>query len=87
MNDSLTDEVDPVALCPENISIVVVAGSNATVNWETPPFYDNSGFVSVVSSHKPGDILSPGITLVTYEANDLSGNKGSCSFNVSVEGM
>ena len=86
MDYSPTDEVDPVVLCPQNLSIVVVAGSNATVKWETPPSYDNSGFVSVVSNHKPGDILSPGMTLVTYEATDLSGNKGSCSFNVSVEG-
>ncbi|MCH1583502.1 MAG: HYR domain-containing protein, partial [Flavobacteriales bacterium] len=59
-------------------------GCGAVVNWAAPGATDNCGIASVVSSHNPGDIFSPGPTTVTYTATDVNGNTTMESFNVTV---
>ncbi|XP_022109740.1 uncharacterized protein LOC110989561 isoform X3 [Acanthaster planci] len=59
--------------------------STANVTWLPVIAMDNVGVQEFNSSHQPGDLFQIGDTLVTYNVTDTSGNKGSCSFVVTVE--
>ena len=49
---------------------------------------DNSGFVTLTSSHDPGSSFSVGTTEVNYTAVDGAGNMAQvCAFNVTINGM
>ncbi|MGB1204456.1 MAG: HYR domain-containing protein [Chitinophagales bacterium] len=72
--------------CPENISAVALPNiCGAFVNWSPPSFpVENCVIVNVVASHIPNDFFPVGTTMVSYVANDLSGNTVSCFFEVTV---
>ena len=82
---TVTDNEAPVfSSCPSDITIGAndeYCGNTAT--WVAPTASDNCG-VTVTSSHAPGDFFDVGTTLVTYTAEDPSGNSATCSFNVTV---
>jgi hypothetical protein len=82
---TVTDNELPVfSSCPSDITIGAddeYCGNTAT--WEVPTASDNCG-VTVTSSHVPGDFFGVGTTVVTYTAEDPSGNSTTCSFNVTV---
>ena len=49
---------------------------------------DNSGYVTLTSSHDPGSLFSVGTTEVNYTAVDRAGNMAAvCAFNVTINGM
>lgn len=77
-------EVPVFSSCPADINIVAsdeYCGNIAT--WVVPSATDNCG-VTITSSHASGDFFNVGTTLVTYTAQDPSGNTATCSFNVNV---
>ncbi len=61
--------------------------STASVSWTEPTASDNSGPVTLTSSHDPDDSFPIGDTQVTYTAVDAYGNEVTGSFTVAVEGM
>ncbi|XP_072048991.1 uncharacterized protein [Amphiura filiformis] len=78
-------EAPVVSNIPANIEQNTEPGSNAaTVSWAEPTTSDNSGSVTLTSSHKPGDSFPIGDTTVTYTATDDFGNTDTGSFIVTV---
>ena len=58
------------------------------ISWAAPTASDNSGFVTLTSSHDPGTLFSVGTTEVNYTAVDPAGNMAEvCAFNVTINGM
>ena len=86
----ITDDEPPtISVCPKSI---VDSTSNGTttmnITWAAPTASDNSGFVTLTSSHDPGTLFSVGTTEVNYTAVDLAGNMAEvCAFNVTINGM
>lgn len=82
-NVTVVDNQNPTITCPGT----VFAGCNTTVNYPLPTATDNcSGVVvNLVSGPASGGVFVPGVTAVTYQAVDASGNTATCSFNVEVD--
>jgi gliding motility-associated-like protein len=81
------DAVAPVFTnCPGDVT----ASANdtdcgATVHWTPPTASDNCpGTISLSATHAPGDLFAVGATIVTYTATDISGNRTTCSFTITV---
>ena len=70
--------------CPGSTSFTVPLGtSSMVVTWREPTATDDSGIEpSVVMSHRSGDSFPIGMTTVSYEFSDRSGNKATCSFSI-----
>lgn len=84
---TVLDTLSPYFMnCPSNVSIASSdSGCLAIVTWTAPTEMDNcASGLTVSSSHNSGDIFPQGITTVTYTVTDVSGNSGSCSFDVEV---
>ena len=83
---TLVDFTPPVVTCPENLDREIgleVNGLNVPFTEATAT--DNSGSVSLVTrSHSPNDFFNVGPTTVTYTFEDSSGNRGSCSFTITI---
>ncbi|MCB9282851.1 MAG: HYR domain-containing protein [Lewinellaceae bacterium] len=84
------DEVPVIHDCPENIVTTTSADGtgdcSTTVSWIAPTVSDNcdEGLV-LSSSHNPGTVFGKGVTTVTYDVADNSGNAAeTCSFTVTV---
>ena len=60
--------------------------SNAVVTWTEPTADDNSGDVTLTSSHSPGDTFAIGTTTVTYTAVDPSSNIVTDTFAITING-
>ncbi len=58
----------------------------AVVDWPEPTASDNSGSVTLTSSHVSGETFPIGITIVTYAAVDDGSNMVLESFAVLIEG-
>ena len=85
----IADTEDPVISGiprTQNASTTGVNSTTAIVSWTPPTATDNSGSVTLIGSHNPGDSFPIGNTTVTYTATDLSGNQATASFNVTVTG-
>jgi PKD repeat protein len=80
------DTISPVInSCPSNM--VIVPGStdcSPSVTWIDPNESDNCT-VTMASNFSSGDNFPVGTTIVTYNAEDQSGNTASCSFTVTIE--
>ena len=59
---------------------------HANVSWVQPTATDNSGVVTLVSSHNPGDLFLLGETTVNYTATDPSGNVHTELFVINIKG-
>lgn len=57
------------------------------MTWSEPTADDNSGAVTVTSTHSSGDTFPIGDTLVAYTAVDASVNSVTRSFTITVQGM
>ncbi|XP_071788766.1 uncharacterized protein [Asterias amurensis] len=84
------DQVKPIITgCPGPVRVTVHSMSesvNVSATWTEPTAADNSGTVSIKSSHHPGTLFPRGTTTkVTYTAEDQSGNKATCAFEVTIE--
>ncbi len=60
--------------------------ATAVVTWSAPTASDNSGSVTLTSSHSSGDTFPIGETTVTYTAVDDAGNQIEDTFTVTIEG-
>ncbi|XP_071961221.1 uncharacterized protein [Antedon mediterranea] len=80
------DTVAPIFdSCKERITKVIPANKQQTiVSWIEPTATDNVGIENVTTTHFPGSNFKVGISLVTYTAVDVNGNKAECSFFVDV---
>ena len=74
-------------MCPEDIFIEVGSDEIPWALWTPPDSSDNSGYVTITSTHDPGAVFPVGNTSVTYTAIDPSGNANICQFYVNVTGM
>jgi gliding motility-associated-like protein len=78
-----TNERPSVTGCPEDI-IVHTFDEKVEVTWEAPQAIAVCGNLSTISSADPGAQFGSGITEVTYEFSDGTGNKSICKFNITV---
>ncbi|XP_071844273.1 uncharacterized protein [Apostichopus japonicus] len=73
-----------ISNCPLDISRIIARGSSTSASWVPPTASDNTGDVTLTSSHQPGDTFSQGSTTVTYTAMDVAGNTEQCQFVITV---
>lgn len=80
---SIRDTLRPLLVCPSNITTIKC---DSIIVFDTPVVTDNCAAnpATVVSNIPSGNIFPVGVNTVIYEASDLSGNKGQCSFTVTV---
>ncbi len=84
---TVTDNENPEITCPTDITMNIPDGDcDAVVNYSLPTATDNCGIdtLILINGFAPGETFPTGITAVTYEAIDPSGNIATCSFTVSV---
>jgi gliding motility-associated-like protein len=87
-NVTVSEDVLPTITCPEDIVQDNDLGEcGAIVNYTAPIGIDNCGgaITSLISGPAPGSFFPVGITTVTYQVTDISGNIADCSFNITVE--
>ena len=81
------DEYPVISSTPIDISQSTDATvATAIVTWTHPTASDNSGMVTLTSSHNPGDTFNLGATTVTYTAVDAAANQVTDSFTVTITG-
>jgi len=79
------DQTAPVVeFCPQDINVTASDNCEAIVEWNIPTAIDNCSTVSSNANYESGDSFPIGSTTVEYEFIDETGNKSSCSFNVTV---
>ena len=82
-----SDVEDPlISGLPANM-IIPTSASAEVVTWPAPSASDNSGMVSLTTSHEPGMSFPLGVTMVIYTAIDSSGNTVTASFTITIQGM
>ncbi|XP_072048877.1 hyalin-like [Amphiura filiformis] len=69
---------------PSNIKHQLLGETYTDIFWDEPSVTDNSGDVSLVSSHHSGDWFAIGRTIVDYKAFDSSGNTATKVFSVII---
>ena len=78
-----TDNQPPTMVCPENIQRCIPA----VLDFGPPSVADNCGVgvpPVVISGPPSGSLFSDGITVVVYQATDVSENSSTCSFSVTI---
>lgn len=84
---TVSEDVPPVITCPDDITLPNSPGiCGAIVNYDLPEASDACGEVtlSLIEGPVSGAEFPLGVTTVTYEATDISGNTASCSFQVTI---
>ncbi|TQI70620.1 gliding motility-associated-like protein [Gramella sp. Hel_I_59] len=85
---AVIDNEAPVIECPENITVTVGFGiESSIVEYSMAQTTDNcSGeTITMTSGIASGEEFPLGVTTITFEATDASGNTSECSFTVTVE--
>ncbi len=83
----LDNEYPDITGIPANITQDTDPGlPTAVVNWTEPTASDNSGSVTLTSSHVSGETFPIGVTIVTYTAVDYASNMITESFALLIEG-
>jgi len=82
------DTTPPVITCPANqVANVASNGISATVTYPAATATDNSGgAVTLAYSNPSGSTFNFGTTTVVVTGTDPSGNQGTCTFTVTVQG-
>ncbi len=84
INPCANDTIKPrFERCPSNI-VIGSLDTCSRAQWATPYAVDNCSIPSVIASHSSGFCFRTGVTAVTYTATDAKGNKGTCTFTVTV---
>ena len=79
------DQVPVITNCPANITLNSSSSNcGASVTWTPPAISDNCPGVQYTESNASGDFFPIGVTTVSYNATDVSGNTSSCSFTITV---
>lgn len=86
-NIFVSDKKPPVFTSyPVNIHDTLAFGETMkNISWEEPEAFDPCSEVKLNSTHEAGTSFGPGITEVSYTAEDEFGNSSSISFFVQVE--
>lgn len=82
---TVVDQAAPVVTVPANMTVEATSPSGASVTYSASANDNVDGSVPVICTPMSGSTFSLGETTVTCEATDAVGNKGSSSFNVTVE--
>lgn len=69
--------------CPDDIVTHTFDASTA-IDWAPPQATAICGELLSNVSHQPGMEFTPGVTTVTYEFSDGTGNKSACTFDISI---
>ena len=79
----VTDITPPTITCPDDITVE----DCGEVEYDTPTTDDDCGIADLIliNGLASGEVFPSGMTTVTYEAEDVGGNKSSCSFEVFVD--
>jgi hypothetical protein len=78
-------EVPQLSAPPADIQAIADAGScGTTISWIEPTATDNCSVQSVISSHDPEDFFATGTTIVSYTAQDPTGNISTVQFLVTI---
>ena len=87
---TVEDSIDPVLSCPANSTAPYDSGQT----YYTLPDYESTGDVTATDNCSggitisqfpaPGTQLTEGVHTISFEAADLSGNVGNCSFELTV---
>ena len=85
----MSDNENPTIInTPANVTQRTDKGlSTAVVTWTEPTATDNSGSVTLTSSHDSGSMFDIGDTIVIYTAIDAASNIVTDNFTVTIEGM
>lgn len=78
-----TDSLPPALACPADIQVC----GPGFISYGAPSVTDNCGVPVppiVISGPASGSVFDEGTTVIVYEATDESGNKATCSFNITV---
>ncbi|XP_077992799.1 uncharacterized protein LOC144446830 [Glandiceps talaboti] len=80
------DVTSPViSSCPNDIPHTTDNGrATTTVSWTPPTATDESGPVTMTTTHAPDDIFSIGQTIVEYRFTDVYANEATCTFTITV---
>lgn len=86
---TVNDVENPTLACPSNIQSLATSAAGAVVNYNAPVANDNCGIASttLITGVASGGTFPIGVTTVTYETTDLSGNTATCSFDVEILGL
>ncbi|MCY1017757.1 ELWxxDGT repeat protein [Pyxidicoccus sp. MSG2] len=80
------DTTPPTVTCPSSVTVEVQSKTGATVSYPAATVTDNApGRPALVYSKASGTVFPLGTTSVTATATDAAGNKGACSFTVTVQ--
>ena len=85
----ISDNENPkIVNTPSNVTQHTDNGlPTAVVTWTEPTATDNSGSVTLTSSHDSGSTFNIGVTIVTYSAIDETSNMVTETFTVTIEGV
>ena len=88
-NYYFTDSENPtIQNVPSDVTRATDSGlSTALVTWAEPTATDNTGSVTLTSSHSSGSSFAAGTTTVKYTAVDDAGNTAEETFTVTIQGM
>jgi gliding motility-associated-like protein len=84
---SFADQLEPEILCPENINVGTDDNlCGAQVEFDLPEVSDNCPNWDLAQTAGPesGSVFLIGVTTLTFEASDASGNLATCSFDIVV---
>lgn len=83
---TINDTTAPSITCSTNISLPAPSGQcEALVNYPAPLANDNcSGLGSPTCSPPSGSAFPKGVTTITCQVSDASGNSNQCSFTITV---
>ena len=84
---TVTDNIAPVATCPQNISVTAQSGQCSTVaTYANATATDNCAISSVLllNGLASGSVFPQGVTTNIWRATDDSGLTATCSFTVTV---
>ncbi|MFL6216136.1 MAG: HYR domain-containing protein [Blastocatellia bacterium] len=84
---TVNDADAPVINCPQNIARELPATqSSAVINYPPPTATDNQPGVVVTCAPPSGSTFPLGVSTVICVATDVSGNRATCGFSVSLTG-
>jgi hypothetical protein len=88
-NVEIVDNINPLIICPENISITAMLDScMAFVDILPATIADNCDVANIINDYNgtadPSDMYPTGVNIVTITVTDESGNIAACDFSVTV---
>lgn len=84
---TITENIAPEITCPDDITTDNDPGvCGAVINYTPPMGTDNcsGATTNLIAGPAPGELFPVGVTDVTWEVTDVSGNTATCTFQVTV---